>query len=57
MESENDVVCITLQDHQFKWKKVNISKVGGYGTDLMSIFYAYPNHREKCFLIDTFQEV
>ena len=45
-ESENDVVCITLQVLQFKWKKVNIPKVKGDGTDLMSIFYANPNNRE-----------
>ena len=47
MESENDVVWITLKALQFKWKRVNIPKVKGYGTDTMSIFYDNPNHREK----------
>ena len=56
-ESENDVVWITLQSHQFKRKKVNITKVKGYGTDLMSTLYADPNHREKFFKLETFQDV
>ena len=47
MESENDVVWITLQAHQSKWKRVIIPKFQGDGTYLMSIFYADPNHREK----------
>ena len=38
---------ITLQSCQFKWKKVNIPKVKGYGTDAMSIFYYNPNNREE----------
>ena len=50
-ESENDVMLITLQARQLKWKKVNIPKVKGDETDLMSIFYADPNHREKCFYL------
>ena len=45
-EYENYVVWITLQDCQFKWKKVKIPKVKGNGTDAMSIFYDNPNHRE-----------
>ena len=44
-EYENVVVWITLQARQFKWRKVNISKVKGYGTDFMSIFYNNTNHR------------
>ena len=50
-ESENDVVCITLQVLQLKWKKVNIPKVNGDGIDLMSIFYANPNHTDVVNLI------
>ena len=49
-EYENDVGWITLQARQFKWKKVNIQKVEGDGTDTMSIFYNNPNHREKVFI-------
>ena len=45
-EYENIVVWITLQSCQFKWKKVNIPKVKGYETELMSIFYENTNHRE-----------
>ena len=45
-ESENDLVWIILQAHQFNWKKVNIPKFKGHGTDLMSILYADPNHRK-----------
>ena len=56
-EYENDVVWITLQARQFKWKKVNIPKVKGYGTDAMSIFYDNPNHREKVFKLDTLQYI
>ena len=46
-KSENDVVWITLQDRQFKWKKVNIQKVKRDRTYSISIFYANTNHREK----------
>ena len=49
MEYENDVVWITIQARQFKWKKVTIPKVKEYWTDLMSIFYADPKHTEKFF--------
>ena len=56
-ESENDVVCITLQDRQFKWKKVNIPKVKEYGIDAMSIFYDNPNDRGKFFKLDTVQDM
>ena len=52
-EYENNVVWITLQARQFKWKKLIIPKVKGDGTDLISIFYANPNHREKFFKLDT----
>ena len=38
--SENDVVWITLQARQFNWKKVNIQKVKGDGTEKMYIFYS-----------------
>ena len=31
-ESENDVAWITLQAHQFNWKKATITKAKGYGT-------------------------
>ena len=48
-EYENYVVRITLQVRQLKWKKVTIPKVKGDGAYLMSIFYADPNHKEKCF--------
>ena len=48
-ESENDVVWITLQSHQFKWKKVKIPKVKVDGTDAMSILYDNPNHKEIFF--------
>ena len=44
-ESENDLVWITLQARQFRWKKVNISKVKGYGKDRMSIIYDNPKNR------------
>ena len=46
-ESENDMVWITLQARQFKWKKVNIPKLKEDGTDAMSIIYENPNHRRK----------
>ena len=46
-EYKNDVVWITLQSLRVKWNKVNISKMKGDRTDLMSIFYSNPNHREK----------
>ena len=55
-ESENDVVWITLQSNQFKWKNKIISKAQGDGKDLMSIFYDNPNHREKFSKIDTVQD-
>ena len=55
-ESENDVVWITLQDRQFKWKKVTIPKVKEDGTDLIYILYANTNHREKFFKPDTVQD-
>ena len=45
-EYENDVVWITLQARQFKWKKVNIPKVKGYEIDLMSIFYVDSNNSD-----------
>ena len=48
-KSENDVVWIKLQPLQFKWNKVNIPKVKGYGTDAMSIIYDNSNHREEFF--------
>ena len=54
--SENDVVWITLQTRQVKWKKVTIPKVKGDGTDLMYIFYANPNHRGKFFKLETVQD-
>ena len=38
------------------WKKVNIPKVKRDGTDLMSILYADPNHREKFLKLDTVQD-
>ena len=47
--SENEVVWITLQARQFKWKKLNILKVKGYGTESMYIFYSNPNHQERFF--------
>ena len=56
-EYDNDVVCITLQTRQFRWKKVNIPKVKGYETDLMSIFYNNPNNREKFFKLDFVQDI
>ena len=46
-EYENDVVWITLQACQFNWKKVNIPNLKGYGTYIMYILYANPDHREK----------
>ena len=52
-ESENYVWWITLQARQFIWKELIISKVKGYGTDLMSIFYADTNHRKKFLKVDT----
>ena len=55
-EYENDVVWIILQAHQFKWKKLIITEMKGDGTDLMSIIYANPNHREKFFKLDTVQD-
>ena len=55
-EYENDVVGITLQALLFKWKKVSIPKVKGYGIELMSIFYAYNNHREIVFKPDTVKD-
>ena len=55
-ESENDVVCITLQAQQFKWKNVTIAKLKVDGAKLMSIFYADPNHREEFFKLDTLQD-
>ena len=42
---------------QFRWKKVNIPKVKGYGTDKMSRFYNNPNHREKFLELDTLQDI
>ena len=45
-EYENDVVWTTLQACQFRWKKVNIPKMKGDGTDTMYIFYDNPNNRE-----------
>ena len=47
MESENNVVWITFQARQFKWKKLTIPKVKEDGKEYMSIFYSNPNHREK----------
>ena len=47
MESENDVVWITLQAHQFNWKKVKIPKVKGDGTETISMFYENPNQMER----------
>ena len=44
-EYENDMLWIIIQARQFKWKKVNIPKVEGDGTDTMSIFYKNPNNR------------
>ena len=55
-ESENDVVRITLQSHQFKLNNVIIPKVKGDGTYLMSISYANPNHREKVIKLYTVQD-
>ena len=46
-ESENDEGWITLQARQFKFEKVIILSVKGYGTELMSIFYSNHNHRES----------
>ena len=57
MEYENDVVWIILQARQFKWKKVKIPKVKGYGTDAMSILYDNTNHREKFLKLDTMQDI
>ena len=48
-EYENDVVWITLQAHQLKWKKITIKKVKKDGTDLMSILYTNPKHRNIFF--------
>ena len=56
-KSENDVVWITLKALQFRWKKVNIPKVKGYGTDAMSILYNNPNIREIVFKLDTVQDI
>ena len=47
MKSENDVVWITLQARQFKWKEVKNPKVKRNGTDAISIFYKNTNHRGK----------
>ena len=54
-DSENDVVWITLQARQLKWRKVNIPKVKGYGTDAMSIFYDNPNHLESFLNLTIFR--
>ena len=54
-EYEKDVVWITLQDRQFKWKKEIIPKVKGYGSDLMSTFYTNTNHREKFLNLTLFR--
>ena len=56
-KSENDLVWITLQFRQFNWKKVNITKVKGDGTDAMSILYNIPNHRETFLKLDTVQDI
>ena len=56
-EYENDVVWITLQDRQFRWKKLNIPNVKGDGTDAMSIFYNIPNNRDFVFKHDTVQDI
>ena len=56
-EYENDVVWITLQYRQFKWKKVKIPKVKGYGTDAMSILYDNTNRRETFFELDIVQDI
>ena len=55
-EPENDVMWITLQAHQFKWKELNIPKGKGDGAHLMSIFYTDPNHRETFLKLDTLQD-
>ena len=55
-ESENDVMWITLQAHQLKWKKVTITKLKRDGTDLMFILYADPNHVDKVFRLNTVQD-
>ena len=47
--SENDVVWITLQARQFRWKRVNIPKVKGDGTDAMSISTTIPTIGESFF--------
>ena len=54
-ESENEVVWITLQARKFEWKKVTIPKLKEYETDLVSIFYADPKHRENFFKLETGQ--
>ena len=56
-ESENDVVWITIQYHQFRWKKLNIPKVKVYGKEEMSIFYDNPNNRETFLKLDTVQDI
>ena len=56
-EYENDVVWITLQARQFRWKKVNIPTVKGDGTDAMSIFYDNTNNREKFCKLDTVKDI
>ena len=56
-EYENDVVWIILKCQQFKWKKVNISELKVNWTDMMSIFYANTNHREKFLKRGTVQNV
>ena len=48
---------ITLQALQFRWKKVNIPKVKGDGTDAMSILYDNTNNREMFLKLDTVQDI
>ena len=49
MESEDDVVWIIIQARQLKCKKGTIPKIKEDGKDLIFIFYANPNHKEKFF--------
>ena len=56
-EYEYDVVCITIQALQFKWKKVDIQNLKVDGTDTMYILYNDPNHRVKFLKLDTVQDI
>ena len=51
------MVWITLQARQIRWKKVNIPKVNGYGTEKMYLFYENTNHRGNLLKLDTVQDI